>query len=141
MRLRQLEKSLGEIVNYIKEQQQNIQMQTTAQRQETQKPDQTETPRVGYARIDYEAYFTTIYDSNQEGCAFKITFKNETQGEFTIISLDRISSSNDWQQKIECSGVSIKDASDYRIEEYGVCKNIGNNTWEVIKPLKIKLFK
>lgn len=141
MRLRQVEKKLEEIVNYINGQQQNVQMQTSTQRQETRKPNQTETQRVGYARIDYETYFTTIYDSNQEGCAFKITFKNESQGEFTIISLDRISSSNDWQQKIECSGVSIKEASDYRIEELGECRNIGNNTWEVIKPLKIRLFK
>lgn len=141
MRLRQVEKKLEEIVNYINGQQQNVQMQTSTQRQETRKPNQTETQRVGYARIDYETYFTTIYDSNQEGCAFKITFKNESQGEFTIISLDRISSSNDWQQKIECSGISIKEASDYRIEELGKCRNIGNNTWEVTKPLKIRLFK
>ena len=141
MRLRQVEKKVEEIFNYINEQQQNVQEQTSIQRQETRKSNQVETQRVGYARIDYESYFTTIYDSNQEGCAFKITFKNESQGEFTIISLDRISSSNDWQQKIECSGVSIKEASDYRIEELGVCKNIGNNTWEVTKPLKIRLFK
>lgn len=141
MRLRQVEKKLEEIVHYINEQQQNVKEQTSIQRQETRKSNQIETQRVGYARIDYESYFTTIYDSNQEGCAFKITFKNESQGEFTIISLDRISSSNDWQQKIECIGVSIKEASDYRIEELGVCKNIGNNTWEVTKPLKIRLFK
>ena len=141
MRLRQVEKKIEEIVNYINGQQQNVQMQTTTQRQETRKSNQTEAQRVGYARIDYGTYFTTIYDSNQEGCAFKITFKNESQGEFTIISLDRISSSNDWQQKIECAGVSIKDASDYRVEEPGVCKNIGDNTWEVTKPLKIRLLK
>lgn len=142
MRLRQVEKKLEEIVNYINGQQQNIQVQTSTQRQETRKSNLTEIQhRVGYARIDSENYFTTIYDSNQEGCAFKITFKNDSQGEFTIISLDRISSSNDWQQKIECSGVSIKEASDYRIEELGICKNIGNNTWEVTKPLKIRLFK
>lgn len=141
MRLRQVEKKLEEIVNYNNGQQQNVQMQTSTQRPETRKSNHTEAQRVGYARIDYETYFTTIYDSNQEGCAFKITFKNESQGEFTIISLDRISSSNDWQQKIECIGVSIKDASDYRIEELGICKNIGNNTWEVTKPLKIRLLK
>jgi hypothetical protein len=141
IRLRQIEQTLGDVVNYINGQQQNTQMQTTKQRQNTREQTQIETQRVGYARIDYETYFTTIYESNQEGCAFKITFKNETKGEFTIISLDRISSSNDWQQKIECSGVSIKDASDFRIEEFGVCENIGNNTWQVTKKLKIRLLK
>lgn len=141
IRLRQIEKTLGEVVKYVNVQQQNTQMQTTTQRQNTREQTQIETQRVGYARIDYETYFTTIYESNQEGCAFKITFKNETKGEFTIISLDRISSSNDWQQKIECSGVSIKEASDFRIEELGVCENIGDNTWQVKKKLKIRLFK
>ena len=141
IRLRQIEKTLGEVVKYVNVQQQNTQMQTTTQRQNTREQTQIETQRVGYARIDYETYFTTIYESNQEGCAFKITFKNETKGEFTIISLDRISSSNDWQQKIECSGVPIKEASDFRIEELGLCENIGDNTWQVKKKLKIRLFK
>ena len=141
IRLRQIEQTLADIVNYINGQQQNTQTQKTTQRQNTREQTQIETQRVGYARIDYETYFTTIYESYQEGCAFKITFKNETKGEFTIISLDRISSSNDWQQKIECSGVSIKEASDFRIEELGVCENIGNNTWQVTKKLKIRLLK
>ena len=141
IRLRQIEQTLGDVVNYIKGQQQSTQTQTTTQQQDTRELTQIETQRVGYAKIDYETYFTTIYESNQEGCAFKITFINELKGEFTIISLDRISSSNDWQQKIECSGVSIKEASDFRIEELGICENIGTNTWQVTKPLKIRLLK
>ncbi len=140
-RLRQVEKTLNDIVNYINGQKLNSQSQNPTGRQGEQSSNQPERQRVGYAKIGYETYFTTIYDSNQEGCAFKITFKNATKGEFTIIALDRISSSNDWQQKIECVGVSIKDAIDFQVEEPGICENIGNNTWQVTKPLKIRLLK
>lgn len=140
-RLRQVENTLNEVVNYIKGQHHNSQTQNSPDRQGGQQTKHPEQQRVGYAKIDSETYFTTIYDSNQEGCAFKITFKNATKGEFTIIALDRISSSNDWQQKIECSGVSIKEATNFRLEEPGICENIGNNTWQVTKPLKIRLLK
>ena len=97
--------------------------------------------KVGYAKNDTGTYFTTIYESNQEGCVFKISFTSPTKGRFNIISLDKIQSRNDWQQKIECSGISIKEASDFRIEEEGLCEKIEENTWQVTKPLKIKLLK
>lgn len=95
--------------------------------------------KVGYAKVDTDTYFTAIYDSSQEGCVFKITFTNQSKGKFTIISLDKIQSRNDWQKKIECSGVSIKDASDFRVEDLGLCEKIDENTWQVTKPLKIQL--
>lgn len=133
-RIRKLESQMAQILT-------NVNLKKTPVTDTFKTSGEREQRKVGYARIDSENYFTTIYESNQEGCAFKITFKNEKQGEFTIISLDRISSSNDWQKKVECNGVSIKEASDFRVEELGVCKNIGHNTWEVTKPLKIKLLK
>lgn len=133
-RIRKLESQMAQILT-------NVNLKKTPVTDTFKTSGEREQRKVGYARIDSENYFTTIYESNQEGCAFKIIFKNEKQGEFTIISLDRISSSNDWQKKVECNGVSIKEASDFRVEELGVCKNIGHNTWEVTKPLKIKLLK
>lgn len=97
--------------------------------------------KVGYAKNDKGIYFTTIYDSNQEGCVFKISFTSPNTGSFSIISLDKIQSRNDWQQKVECSGISIKEASDFRVEDNGICKKIDENTWQVTKPLKIRLLK
>ena len=97
--------------------------------------------KVGYAKVDTDMYFTTIYDSNQEGCVFKITFTNQTRGKYTIISLDKIQSRNDWQKKIECSGVSIKEASEFRVDQEGICEKIEPNTWIVTNPLKIRLLK
>lgn len=97
--------------------------------------------KTGYAKNDMGMYFTTIYNSNQEVCVFKISFTSLNRGRFNLISLDKIQSRNDWQQKVECSGISIKDASDFRVEEEGICEKIDENTWQVTKPLKIRLLK
>lgn len=97
--------------------------------------------RIGYAKIDTDNYFTTIYDSQIEGCAFSISFTSKEEGRFNLISLDKIQSSNDWDKKVVCSGCSISEASDFQLEEEGLCKKIDEVTWKVVKPLKIKLLK
>lgn len=107
----------------------------------TRSREEHEYQKVGYAKVDTDMYFTTVYESNQEGCVFKINFTSQSKGRFNIISLDKIQSRNDWQKKVECSGVSIKDASDFRLEDEGICEKIDENTWKVTKPLKIRLLK
>ena len=104
-------------------------------------PREYEYKKNGYAKVDTDIYFTTIFESNQEGCVFKLTFTSQTKGYFNIIAWDKIQSRNDWQKKVECSGVSIKEASDFRLEEEGICEKIDENTWKVTKPLKITLIK
>ena len=141
-RIQQMENQLTqviEVVNKITSQEQ----QSVSHRQETTRPDkENEYQKVGYAKVDTDMYFTTIYDSNQEGCVFKITFTSQTKGKFNIIALDKIQSRNDWQKKVECSGgVSIKEASDFCLEEEGICEKIDEYSWKVTKPLKIRLFK
>ena len=140
-RLRQLEKQMAQVIEVIK----NITI-TTSQPVSTRKEPvssrkENEYQKVGYAKVDTDIYFTTIYDSNQEGCVFKISFTSPIIGKFNIISLDKIQSRNDWQQKVECSGCSIKEASDFRIEDDGICEKIDESTWKVTKPLKIRLLK
>lgn len=140
-RLRQLEKQMAQVIEVIK----NITI-TTSQPVSTRKEPvssrkENEYQKVGYAKVDTDIYFTTIYDSNQEGCVFKISFTSPIIGKFNIISLDKIQSRNDWQQKVECSGCSIKEATDFRNEDNGICEKIDESTWKVIKPLKIRLLK
>lgn len=140
-RLRQLEKQMAQVIEVIK----NITI-TTSQPVSTRKEPvssrkENEYQKVGYAKVDTDIYFTTIYDSNQEGCVFKISFTSPIIGKFNIISLDKIQSRNDWQQKVECSGYSIKEATDFRIEDNGICEKIDESTWKVTKPLKIRLLK
>lgn len=105
-------------------------------------PKETVFQKIGYAKVDTDIYFTTIYNSSQEGCVFKITFTSQTKGKFNIISLDKIQSRNDWQKKVECSGTtSIKEASSFSLEEEGICEKIDENSWKVTKPLRIRLQK
>lgn len=137
-RLRKLENQMAQVIKKI--------TITTSQPVSTRNEPvssrkENEYQKVGYAKVDTDIYFTTIYDSNQEGCVFKISFTSPIIGKFNIISLDKIQSRNDWQQKVECSGCSIKEASDFRIEDDGICEKIDESTWKVTKPLKIRLLK
>ncbi len=140
-RLQQLENKMSQVFEAINKMTTSSQYKTQPH-SETLKPNKDgEYQKIGYAKVDTEKYFTTIFDSNQEGCVFKITFTNSTRGKFNIIALEKIQSRNDWQKKVECSGVSIKEASDFRLEDEGICEKIDENTWEVTKPLKIRLLK
>lgn len=137
-RLRKLENQMAQVIKKI--------TITTSQPVSTRNEPvssrkENEYQKVGYAKVDTDIYFTTIYDFNQEGCVFKISFTSPIIGKFNIISLDKIQSRNDWQQKVECSGCSIKEASDFRIEDDGICEKIDESTWKVTKPLKIRLLK
>lgn len=140
-RLRQLETQMSQVIATINKMTTSAQSMTQP-RSDTPKPNKdAEYQKVGYAKNDTGTYFTTIYDSNQEGCVFEISFTSPTMGRFNIISLDKIQSRNGWQQKVECSGISIKEASDFQIEHNGICEKIDENTWLVTKPLKIRLLK
>lgn len=141
-RIRQLEEQMNKAassINYLNSLVQNL----TAQNSTNQNPiaKEPEYQRVGYAKIDTGSYFTEIYDSYHEGCVFKISFTDCTKGKFNIISLDKLQSRNDWQQKVECTGISIKEASGFHVVNDGICEKIDEHTWEVKKPLKIQLIK
>lgn len=141
MRLRQLENQMAQVIEVVDKMTKPAQ-QVVPPHQETSKSHaEYEYQKVGYAKVDTDMYFTTIYESNQEGCVFKITFTSQSKGKFNIIALDKIQSRNDWQKKVECSGISIKEASDFRLEEDGICEKIDENTWKVTQPLKIRLLK
>lgn len=140
-RFRQLESRMEQVIEIVDKITKTTQ-QTISSRQVTTKAhSEYEYQKVGYAKVDTDMYFTTIYESNQEGCVFKITFTSQSKGKFNIIALDKIQSRNDWQKKVECSGISVKEASDFRLEEEGICEKIDENTWKVTKPLKIRLLK
>ena len=141
-RIQQIENTLKKVVKFMNDSTRQTHPVTSQTNNPSTCPSkEPEYKKVGYAKNDRDMYFTTIYDSNQEGCVFIITFTSLTKGIFNIISLDKIQSRNDWQQKVECSGISIKEASDFSVEDEGICEKIDENTWKVTKPLKIRLLK
>lgn len=141
-RLRRLESQISWVVAVLNTNKDGMEKSITQPSTDIPKPHrEPEYQKIGYAKNDKDMYFTTIYDSNQEGCVFEISFTSPSKGKFNIISLDKIQSRNDWQQKVECSGISIKEASDFLVEDDGICEKIDENTWQVTKPLKIRLLK
>lgn len=141
-RLRQVESQLAQVIEVVNKMTNPVQQPVSSRQETTRSHEEHEYQKVGYAKVDTDIYFTTIYDSNQEGCVFKITFTSQSKGKFNIIALDKIKSRNDWQKKVECSGgASIKEASDFRLEEEGVCEKIDEINWKVTKPLRIRLLK
>ena len=96
--------------------------------------------KMRYANINSGKNFTKIFDSPQESCVFSIKLKSASKGEFNIISLDKIKSRNMWQEIVDYTG-SIEDATSFTVEEYGICEQYDDVTWQITKKLKIKLLK
>jgi len=98
--------------------------------------------KVGYANINTSNYFVDLVDSKQETCVFVITFKGPEQGEFDIISLDKLKSRNGWQDVVAATGdCTMAEANSYEVLGFGQCKKIEDNTWEVTRKLRIKIRK
>ena len=135
-RLRQIEKRIKDVETSVNEQAIYFKMQKDPNSQ----LQELDYHRMGYAKLNSDDYFTSILDSNQEGCVFAITFKSENEGEFSIISLDKIKSTNGWQKVVEYTGV-IDSATRFELESKGKCEKKGNEPWKVTKPLKIRLLK
>lgn len=137
VRLQTIESTLSSKLNEVH----NMPLSTVTNSQD--KSNQFKEPKYlkeGYANINSGNIFTKILDSAQEGCVFSIKFKSAIEGEFNIISLDKIKSRDMWQKIVEYTG-SIEDATSFKVEEYGICKKYDDVTWQVTKKLKIKLLK
>lgn len=100
--------------------------------------------KVLYSGFNNENYFTELYNSQQESCVYKIICKTEKNGEFTLISLDKIQSSNGWQEvvEVETNGeCKMEDAQNFTLIEKGQCEKIDDNVWKMTQKLKIKISK
>ena len=111
--------------------------------QETTAAKESEIMRTGYAKVNDHEYFTEIIESKQEGCVYVIKFISKDEGEFDIISLDKIRSVNDLKEVVDITPDSclLSEAIDYKLIEKGRCKKVDEKLWEVTKKLTIKVFK
>ena len=102
----------------------------------------TQPLRKGYAKSNSSTYFSEIIPSNQEGCIYEITFKSDTEAEFSIISLQKMKQSNAWREIVEIVGnCNLEDAKSFSIKDYGVCKKVDDKMWLIKKNLVIELRK
>lgn len=99
----------------------------------------------GYTKLYNDNLFINIYDSNEEGCVFKIYLKDQDNGEFDLISLDKIKSRNGWEKVIdtERGGCSLEDATSYELKEKGKItfekKDGDDKIFRITQNLRIKL--
>lgn len=139
LRIQKVEKSLRELTTYLNTRQDtNLAYGIYKEQSIPSSPRGSDLTRSGYANINSGKYFTKILDSNQETCVFSIKFNNDSRGEFTIISLNKIKSRNGWQEVVEYTG-SIEEATSFKVVEPGICEKCDENSWQVTKPLKITL--
>lgn len=139
-RLRSVESSVSRLSSKTNETQNSLNPSVTHRQEQLRQTKDLEYLRMGYANINSGNIFTKIFNSAQESCVFSIKFKSANKGEFNIISLDKIKSRNMWQEIVEYTG-SIKEATSFKVEDYGICEKYDDVTWQVTKKLKIKLIK
>ena len=105
-------------------------------------PTPTQPLRKGYAKSNSSKYFSEIIPSNQEGCIYEITFKSETEAEFSIISLQKMKQSNAWREIVEIVGnCNLEDAKSFSVKDKGVCEKVDGKMWLIKKNLVIELRK
>lgn len=100
--------------------------------------------KILYAGLNNEKYFLELTNSKQETSVYKITYSDDNKGEFELLSLDKIQSSNGWKDvvEVEANGdCTIEEAQNYSLIEKGGCEKIDDKTWKVTSSLKIRISK
>ena len=100
--------------------------------------------KVEYAQLNNEKYFMDTVSYKLETCVYKIEYLEPNIGAFDLISLDKIQSSNGWQDVIDIEPTgdcTMEEAKDFVTLSLGECRKIDENTWKVTNNLKIKISK
>lgn len=102
-----------------------------------------ETVRTGYAKVNSGKYFVELFNSKQEDSIYTIKIVNTDEGEFDIISLDKIKTINDLKDVVELAPGSclLEEATSYKVIDIGLCQRVDDKAWVITKKLIIKVFK
>ena len=101
-----------------------------------------ENVKTGYAKVNSNKYFVEIFSSKQEECIYTIKFTSKEEGEFDILSLEKIKSINGLKDVVDLTPDSclLEEATNYKVVEKGRCKKT-EGVWEVTKKLVIRVSK
>lgn len=95
-------------------------------------------PQQRYAELNSGPFFLNLLTAKTETCIFDIKLTSETTGEFTIVSINKIQSVNDWESVVDCYG-DVKTAKGFRVERMGKCQLTSDGkAWKVTEKLKIQ---
>lgn len=102
-----------------------------------------ETVKTGYAKVNSGKYFVELFNSKQEDSIYTIRIVNTDEGEFDIISLDKIKTINDLKDVVELAPGSclLEEATSYKVIDIGLCQRVDDKAWVITKKLIIKVFK
>lgn len=84
------------------------------------------------------SYFSELITSKNDNALFK-AWVSDTDGEFTILSLDAIRSIDGIENAVYKEGVPIKEALYFKVIQKGKVKRNSKGNWDVVSPTKIKL--
>lgn len=108
---------------------------------EAESPIHIEKTKEGYfgmlIGID-NCYFNELMTSKNDNALFK-AWVNETEGEFTVFSLDVIRSIDGIENAVYKEGTPIKDAQSFSVIQKGKVKKNLKGNWSIVSPTKIKL--
>lgn len=108
-------------------------------KEETEPDKNIEETKEGYfGMLIGNSYFSEIITSKNDNALFK-AWVSDTDGEFTILSLDAIRSIDGIENAVSKEGVPIKDALYFKVIQKGKVKRNSKGNWNVVSPTKIKL--
>lgn len=108
-------------------------------KEETEPNKNIEDTKEGYfGMLIGNSYFSELITSKNDNALFK-AWVSDTDGEFTILSLDAIRSIDGIESAVYKEGVPIKDALYFKVIQNGKVKRNSKGNWNVVSPTKIKL--
>ena len=108
-------------------------------KEETEPDKNIEETKEGYfGMLIGNSYFSEIITSKNDNALFK-AWVSDTDGEFTILSLDAIRSIDGIENAVSKEGVPIKDALYFKVIQKGKVKRNSKGNWSIVSPTKIKL--
>lgn len=108
-------------------------------KEETEPNKNIEDTKEGYfGMLIGNSYFSELITSKNDNALFK-AWVSDTDGEFTILSLDAIRSIDGIESAVYKEGVPIKDALYFKVIQKGKVKRNSKGNWNVVSPTKIKL--
>ena len=108
-------------------------------KEETEPNKNIEETKEGYfGMLIGNSYFSEIITSKNDNALFK-AWVSDTDGEFTILSLDAIRSIDGIENAVSKEGVPIKDALYFKVIQKGKVKRNSKGNWSIVSPTKIKL--
>lgn len=119
--------------------------QTTVQPVQPVQPTPTPTPVTSrlYAQLNSDAYFTSVQDYQTEGSIFILDIARNGQAQLSLIAIDKLKSYDGWEKAVDVSyrGCSLKEATQFRVIQPGLCTKINDTTWKIAQRLKIEIHK